>query len=173
MIRWLCLALLAVVPAGCGKSTPLENRPPPGAVWIYDGVRLVSTDRGEQFAEAEFNSNAQLESVELVLADGFAIAPLQVNAEILRQHKLDSNVLDDDGAGNFRLSVWTSPSSNISILFKSNAIEQLKLSGSPASKIQFRIRGKQIPVPVRGAELKQLLGEPDSVEEFSIYQPVH
>lgn len=165
--------MLVGVLAGCGKSTPHQKGPPQGAVWIYDGVRLVSTDGGERFADAEFNSNAQLEGVELVLADGFAIAPLQVNAEILKQHKLDAIAQDDDGAGNFRLWVWTSPSSEISVFFKSHALERLKLSGSAASNIQVRIRGKQIPVPVEGAQLKQLLGEPDSMEEFSIYQPVH
>jgi hypothetical protein len=173
MNRCLCVALLGFAIAGCNQGTPAPKRPPLGVVWIYDGARLLSTNRGEEFRKAEFQKGAGLKEVEFAFKDGSSLAPLAVTKEVFENYQFDMISEDHDGAGNFQLSARTGYNSNLTALYKSNALESVTFTDSTSSFVKLRIRGKIITLPAKGEEIKQLLGEPDSIEEMSVLMPVH
>ena len=160
------IAIVIVLLAGCPVSHPT---PRTGMAWIYDGVEFRSNSSGEPFNDANFDRSGPYD-VELVFPDGFAIHPLKLTPDIAREHAEYVDISQDDGKGSFILHVESARYSGLYMRFEGHRPVYVSMgcgSTPDESEVLIRVRGQELSIGMlKGSELQEKLGEPDTVENF-------
>lgn len=173
-IRFLLCTLLLFV--GC-QEKPVSPPKPSGLAYVYDGVHFVTPNEEHVESIDLVSDEILLKDVQLLLPDGFAVDPKEVNLDLLKMHGVEvSSDWEMQGKFCFNSKVYgcqlygevaNDQMVTLSLNARRGGIE--KTTGV----FKLRLRGQELEYTEEINDLRKLFGQPDAVVPAYVYVPVH